>query len=37
MLDSCRVLQQEGFDVTYLPVTKSGAIDIEASAPDIAG
>ncbi|EGD72578.1 nitrogen fixation 1 [Salpingoeca rosetta] len=29
VLDSCRVLQQEGFDVTYLPVTQSGAIDLE--------
>ncbi|KAL3894418.1 MAG: hypothetical protein SGCHY_005284 [Lobulomycetales sp.] len=29
VLDSCRVLQEEGFDVTYLPVKKSGLIDLE--------
>eukprot|EP01147_Barroeca_monosierra_P000516 gene516-3841_t len=29
VLDSCRVLQQQGFDVTYLPVQKNGMIDIE--------
>lgn len=29
MLDSCRVLQGEGFDVTYLPVQQNGIIDIE--------
>lgn len=29
MLDSCRYLQQEGFDVTYLPVKKDGLIDLE--------
>lgn len=28
MLDSCRALQQEGFDVTYLPVQKNGLIDL---------
>ncbi len=28
VLDSCRVLQTEGFDVTYLPVQKSGLIDL---------
>jgi cysteine desulfurase len=27
-LDSCRVLQEEGFEVTYLPVQKSGLIDL---------
>ena len=29
MLDSCRHLQQEGFDVTYLPVGTDGIIDLE--------
>lgn len=28
VLDSCRHLQQEGFDVTYLPVKKDGLIDL---------
>lgn len=29
VLDSCRYLQQRGFDVTYLPVKSNGLIDIE--------
>jgi cysteine desulfurase len=29
VLDSCRALQQEGFDITYLPVKKDGLIDLE--------
>ncbi|KAG6546488.1 hypothetical protein Mapa_012037 [Marchantia paleacea] len=29
VLDSCRHLQQEGFDVTYLPVKQDGLIDLE--------
>lgn len=29
VLDSCRYLQQEGFDVTYLPVKKDGLIDLD--------
>ncbi|KAJ3035095.1 cysteine desulfurase [Rhizophlyctis rosea] len=29
VLDSCRVLQEEGFDVTYLPVKPNGLIDLE--------
>eukprot|EP00250_Pteridium_aquilinum_P010033 c19104_g1_i1 orf=75-1472(+) len=29
VLDSCRHLQQEGFDVTYLPVKKDGLIDLD--------
>lgn len=29
VLDSCRILQDEGFDVTYLPVKTNGLIDLE--------
>jgi cysteine desulfurase len=29
VLDSCRYLQQEGFEVTYLPVKKDGLIDLD--------
>jgi cysteine desulfurase len=29
VLDSCRHLQQEGFDVTYLPVQKNGLLDLD--------
>lgn len=29
VLDSCRHLQQEGFDVTYLPVRPDGLIDLD--------
>lgn len=38
MLDSCRYLQNRGFEVTYLPVKKDGLIDLkqleEAIRPD---
>ena len=37
-MDSCRVLESEGFDVTYLPVKENGIIDLqqlrEAIRPD---
>ena len=29
MLDSCRVLENEGFDVTYLPVQPNGIVSLE--------
>ncbi|KAJ2155896.1 cysteine desulfurase [Coemansia sp. RSA 552] len=29
VLDSCRVLQEEGFEVTYLPVSKGGIISLD--------
>ena len=31
MLDSCRAMEAEGFEVTYLPVQQSGVIDLEVS------
>ena len=38
MLDSCRALEGEGFEVTYLPVNKNGLVDLnqleEAIRPD---
>ncbi|KAJ6807344.1 putative cysteine desulfurase, mitochondrial [Iris pallida] len=35
VLDSCRHLQQEGFDITYLPVKPDGLIDLEQLAASI--
>jgi len=29
VLDSCRHLEEHGFDVTYLPVQTNGIIDLE--------
>ena len=29
VLDSCRYMQQRGWDVTYLPVSKDGLIDLD--------
>ena len=35
VLDSCRYLQQRGFDVTYLPVQKNGLVDMQQLADAI--
>jgi hypothetical protein len=35
VLDSCRYLQQRGFDVTYLPVEKSGLVNLQQLADAI--
>ena len=35
VLDSCRVLQSEGFEITYLPVKSNGLIDLEVLQKEI--
>ena len=35
VLDSCRVLQEEGFDVTYLPVQSNGLVSLDELANSI--
>lgn len=35
VLDSCRALQREGFDITYLPVGQDGLVSVEALASAI--
>jgi hypothetical protein len=35
VLDSCRYLQQRGFEVTYLPVEKNGLINMQQLADAI--
>src|SRR5229473_2559472 len=35
VLDTCRHLEQQGFDVTYLPVQKNGLIDLDAMNIDL--
>jgi len=35
VLDSCRILEAEGFEVTYLPVQENGIIDMELLASSI--
>ena len=33
VLDSCRALEAEDFDITYLPVQTNGLVDMKVSIP----
>lgn len=35
VLDSCRVLEAEGFSITYLPVQTNGLLDLEVQMQNI--
>ena len=33
MLDSCRAMENEGVEITYLPVQKNGIVSLEVQCP----
>ncbi|MEQ2214415.1 cysteine desulfurase, partial [Xenoophorus captivus] len=35
VLDSCRILEAEGFNVTYLPVQKNGLLDLKVQSDSL--